>query len=167
MSRFKSAGMKTPDEKSAEQVFLDRAMKIVRDALYPGVSDSVFAREWPDLLLAVSEPPAYLHERGLRLPGSRYLAILQLVIAGIVAEGNLGRSRSKPMYLRKCMQGHLRAKGEAYLNEAKGIQTRLAGSVAVALVRKMRVAAVDPEAEHMTQVLVAARNLIMAPRRKP
>jgi len=152
-------------ERTAERVFVEKAMRMVRVALYPGVSDSVFAREWPDLLLAISEPPAFLHERGLRLPGGRYLAILKLVVDGIVKEGSLGRSRSRPMYLRKCVQEHMRARQEAYLDAAKGMQARPAGAVAASLVRKLRIAAEDPEAARLTEALVLARGLIAASRR--
>jgi hypothetical protein len=156
--------MKAPEERTAERVFVEKAMAMVRGALYPGVTDSVFAREWEDIVLAISEPPAYLHERGLRLPGGRYLAILKEVIDGIRKEGALGRSRSRPMYLRKCVQDHMRIRGERYIEEAKGLQSRAAGPIAEALIRKMRVTPGNPEAEKLTEALVAARGLIAASR---
>jgi len=151
-------------EKTAERVFIERAMSLVRDRLYPGVTDSAFMREWGDLLLAVSEPAAYLHSRGAKLPGRRYLAILWGVIDGIVRDGTAATSRYRPMYLRACIQRHMQIQGERYLDEAKGLEARPAGAVAAAIVRKMRVAPSDPQAELLTAALVAARGLLEASR---
>jgi hypothetical protein len=96
------------------------------------------------------------------------LSILREVIAGIVSDGSLGKSRYRPMYLRKCLQEHMRFQGEKYLNEAKGLQSRPAGAVAANVIRRLRVTAADPEAARLTDALVAARDLIAAskPRRK-
>jgi hypothetical protein len=153
-------------EKSAERAFVERAMVLVKETIYPGVSESVLAREWQDLLIAISEPAAYLHSRGAKLPGSRYLAILRVVITGIVSDGSAQRSRYRPMYLRKCLQEHMRFQGEIYLSEAKGMESRPAGAVAANVIRKLRLTAVDPEAARLTDALVTARDLISAQRKK-
>lgn len=152
------------EEQTAEQAFVSKAMALVRRGLYPDVSDAVFAREWPDLIMGVSEPASFMHERGAKLPGSRYLAILKGVIDGIMLDGSAQRSRYRPMYFRRCVQQHMRFQGEKYLDEAKGLQSRQAGQVAAILVKKMRATVADPEAERLTAALVAARGLIAAPR---
>jgi hypothetical protein len=137
---------------------------MIRGTLYPRISDGAFAREWPDLVLAVSEPAAYLHARGLKLPGSRYLAILREVIRGIQAHGQ-PNPRNLPIYLRKCLQDHMRMQGERYLEEAKDLEARPTGAIADRITRGLRVVTGDPEAERLTAALVAARTLITAPRK--
>ncbi len=157
----------TPEQQAAERAFLERAMAMVRAQLYPGVSDSVFAREWQDLLMAVSEPAAFLHRDGLHGTAAMYLAILRTVLAAIVAEGKVGQSRYRPMYLRQCLQMHMRIKGEQYRDAAKALADRTAGKVAADLLNKLRVIPGDPAAERLTDALVVARGLLTPPRRTP
>lgn len=155
--------MREAGQAAAERAFVEKAMTMIRTALYPQVSDSVFAREWRDLLLAVSEPANYLHARGLKLPGKRYLAILSEVIQGIRKHG--ARSiHNLPIYLRKCVQDHMKMQGERYIEEAKDLELRPAGDVAAKITRGLKVVPGDPEAARLTDALVAARDLILAPR---
>ncbi len=137
-------------------------MAMIRARLYEGLSDSVFARDCGDLLYAVSEPAAYLHARSLKLPGARYLEILGEVLERIVARGDFAASRNKPAYLRQCCQVHMRMFGERYLDEAKGIEARHAGRLVGPLLAKIRPVAGDPDADRLTDALVAARSLLTA-----
>lgn len=155
--------MSTDEQAQAERAFVEKAMAMIRERLYPCVSDAAFAREWPDLLLAISEPAAYLHTRGRKLPGSRYLAILREVIAGIRGHGKPA-ARCLPIYLRKCLQDHMRMQGERYLEEAKDMEARPAGAVAARIASGLRAVAGDPEAARLTDALVAARSLLAPPK---
>src|SRR4051812_32331327 len=70
----------TPETANAQRVFVERAMATIRQRLYPHVSDSVFEREWRDLLFAISEPANYFKMRGWNGSGGLYLRILRKAI---------------------------------------------------------------------------------------
>lgn len=154
---------RAPQQVAAERAWLERAMARVREVLYPGASDSVFEREWPDLLRAVAEPARWMRARSRALPGARYSAILDEVLAGVKTHGDFARSRNRPRYLITCMQRHMEARGEEYLNEAK---TAEAGRVAKSILRGLRPVAADPDAERLTALLDEARKLAAPPARK-
>lgn len=158
-------GHRDDGQGAAERAFVEKAMTMIRQTLYPHISDAQFAREWRDLLLAVSEPAQYLHSRGLKLPGSRYMAILREVLQDIL-RGGKPRSRSLPIYLRQCVQEHMRIKGERYLEEAKDLDAgRPAGAEATRILRGLKPVPGDPDADRLTAALVAARGLILPPSR--
>ena len=154
----------TAAQQAAELAFLEKALAMVRAQLYPGVTESVFARERRELIMAVSEPAAFLHQDGLTGTAAMYLEILAKVLREIAAQGRVSpRDRYRPMYLRQCLQRHMRIKGEQYRDAAKTLADRNAGKLAAALVKKLRVAAGDPAADRLTEALVAARALIHGP----
>lgn len=157
----------TTAQNQAQRAFIERAMAMVQESIYPGVTDGVFAREWQDLVMAVSEPAAFLRERGLYGTAPMYLEIIRTVLDGIVEHGEVGQSRSRPMYLRRCLQTHLRINSERYLDAAKALQTTTAGDAAARILRRLQPVAGDPAADRLTEALVAARGLIQPPPRRP
>lgn len=147
----------------AQARFTQQAMDLVRAQLYAGVSESVLRREWPDLLMAISEPAAFLHRRGLAGTGAMYLGAIREVLAGIVKAGKVGQSRYRPMYLRKCLQDHMHHHQERYLDAAKALETKSAGSVAAAILKGLPAPAPAAGARYLTAVLMEARKLTALP----
>lgn len=156
---------RTPAQQAAELAFVEKALAMVRAQLYPKTTESVWARERRDLIMAVSEPAAFLHRDGLNGTAPLYLEILATVLREITSEGHLApRSRYRPMYLRTCLQRHMRIKGEQYRDAAKALADRTAGKVAAGLLKKLRMVPGDPAADRLTEALVTARALIDGPK---
>jgi len=156
----------TPETASAERVFVERAMGLIRMKLYPGVSDAVFEREWRDLLMAISEPANYFKMRGLNGSGGLYLRILRKALDDLVGKGDPLRSRNRPQILRQWLQTHLRFKGDTYLDEVKEAEGKALASVAAMILKGVQPVANDHGAAAITETLVAARSLITPPPRR-
>jgi len=156
----------TPETATAQRAFVDRAMALIRAKLYPGVRDSVFVREWRDLLLAVSEPANYFKMRGWNGSGGIYLRILRKAVDDLAAKGDPLKSRNKPQILRAWLQTHLRFKGDIYLEEVKSADSKVIGAATAAILKGLRPVSDDHGAQQLTETLIAARALLAPSPRK-
>lgn len=157
---------KTPESARAEQIFVEKAMQLVMSKLYPGVSESVFRREWQDLLLAISEPADYVKMRGWDGSAGLYMKILRKACEDLASKGDsVIRSRNKPNMLRAWLQQHLKFQGDTYLEEIKSAAQKATTAHAQAILRGLKPIAKVDEAAAITDTLIAARDLIKAPKR--
>lgn len=148
----------------AERAFVEKAMQLVRTKLYPQISDSAFRREWQDLLLAVSEPAAYMKERGLSGTAGLYLKILRRVLEDLLEKSErVLHAHNRPQILRAWIQKELRFRGDTYLDETKAAASRATGAIAAQILKGVQPVAARDQSAALTDTLVAARGLIVPP----
>jgi hypothetical protein len=90
----------------------------IRNQFYPDEPKRFF-QDRNMLLQAVTFPAKWLHERGVRLPETRYRTILLDILTTIKRHGNTARIQRFSAYLLHSVQEHMRHHGEEYYEEGK------------------------------------------------
>lgn len=103
----------TPAELIAEM------LRLIRGLFFKKATDKQFFQERPMLERAITYPARYLNERGVKLPGSKYRAILVTVINTIRDKGNRSLIKRFSAYFLHSVQEHMRHHGDEYYYAAK------------------------------------------------
>lgn len=139
----------------------DELLAEIARRFFPGVDARRWGQERRLLVQAIAWPARWLNERGAKLPGRRYRAILLAVLADIDRHRNAKQEiKRMSAYIAHCVQEHMSHHGEEYYEEAKA--ARPAGLAASQALRKLR-----PEpADHVTQILAETHAALSQKRRR-
>ncbi len=105
----------TADELTGEMLAL------LRREFFAGLSEKQFFQERNLLLQAITWPARWLNERGARMPGTRYRAILMTVIGTIKRHGKRAKIERFSAYFLHSVQEHMKHHGDEYYYAAKEV----------------------------------------------
>jgi len=108
--------MATPDMLPDE--LTERFLRSLKKQFYAN-AEKQFYQEQRLLMMAITEPARYLHQRGVGMPSARYKEILTTIIRTINAKGQLATINSPGRYLLTCVQTHMVHHGEEYYDAGK------------------------------------------------
>jgi hypothetical protein len=113
----------SPEQQTAP--ILTELLDVLRREFYPRPADSKkFFRDRTFLMRVITQPAAYLHKHGAKLPAANYRRIIMTVIETIKAKGNRDAIEYFPRYLLTCVQTHMDHHGERYYYAGKTLEGR-------------------------------------------
>lgn len=105
----------------SEGKFIVEMLALLRRFFFAQANEKQFYQEKPLLEEAICYPSRYIHERGGKLPMSRYRGILTKIIDTIRRKGAVSQIRRFSVYFLHAVQEHMRHHGDEYLPEAKNL----------------------------------------------
>ena len=145
--------------KAPLEMFVELVTRVRRD-LYRGKPDKTWYAQQHLVKKALLYPARWLKQREVEIPAERYKAILEGIVATMVANGHLDRVTFMSRYLLTCVQQHMEHHGDEYYQEGVAIRNRVT-LVMTAVERAHRVATPGP-----ITVLAKAEELLQVGKRK-
>lgn len=146
------------------EVDVDALLRNIRGQFYTDLPEKRFHQDRNVLMLAITWPAQWLHERGVTWSGERYFRTLRDLLVEIKRHGATAQIKFFPGYLLKCVQDHFAPNSDAYCEEGRQArhtwERALGRAVASAAPSSLR------QDEEKIAVLAEAHR-VLAVRRKP